>query len=82
MLDRPVGYHCPLCDGRADRWLLYPALGRPLCDDCDAALLDDDATFAAACAAFAATPTLLMQIVERQRPLRLTTAEVDRRFCA
>jgi hypothetical protein len=80
MDDRPEGYRCPLCDGRADRWLLYPALGRPLCDDCDEALLDDDATFAAARAAFAVTPSLLIQIVERQRPLLLTTAEADRRF--
>jgi hypothetical protein len=80
MVDRPEGYRCPLCDDRADRWLLYPALGRPLCGDCDAELMDDDETFAAACAAFGTTPALLLQIVERQRPLRLTTAEVDRRF--
>jgi hypothetical protein len=80
MIDQPESYRCPLCDGRADRWLLYPALGRPLCDECDAALLDDEATVAAACATFAVTPSLLMQIVERQRPMRLMTAEVDQRF--
>jgi hypothetical protein len=82
MAQPPDRYHCPLCDDRADRWRLYPALGRPLCDDCDEALLDDDATFAAACVAFSVTPTLLMQIVEHQRPLLLSTAEVDRRFGA
>ena len=75
-----VPYQCPICAERAERWHLYPALGRPLCDECDAALLDDDATLAAACAAFSIRPALLTQIVERQRPLRLSSAEVDMRF--
>jgi hypothetical protein len=73
-------YLCPLCDEDATVWLLYPALGRPICDDCDVALTDDDATFAAACAAFDLSPTLLLQIVEQQRPLRLSAFEATRRF--
>ena len=75
-----VPYQCPICAGRAERWFLYPALGRPLCDECDAALLDDAATLAAACAVFSIRPALLTDIVERQRPLRLSSAQVDVRF--
>jgi hypothetical protein len=78
--DATGGYACPLCDGQAPPWHLYPALGRPICDECDAALLDDDATLAAACHIFTVTPSLLSQIIERQRPLLLSPAEVERRF--
>lgn len=80
MARRPRPYACPLCEEGATNWLLYPAFGRPICDECDAALTDDDATFAAACVTFGLSPTLLLQIIERQRPLRLSTIEVDRRF--
>jgi hypothetical protein len=73
-------YRCPICDGANAPWHLYPALGRPLCDDCDADLLDDHAVLDAACRVFSVTPTLLAEIVERQRPVILSTAEVARRF--
>jgi hypothetical protein len=73
-------YRCPICDGETPPWRLYPALGRPICDECDAALLDDDATLAVACRIFDMTPALLAQIVEHQHPLPLSPAEVARRF--
>jgi hypothetical protein len=44
--------------------------------------LEDEATLAAACRTFDVTPGLLEQIVERQRPLLLSTAEADRRFAS
>lgn len=75
-------YSCPLCDGDMAPWHLYPALGRPVCDECDGVLLEDEATLAAACRTFDVTPGLLEQIVERQRPLLLSTAEADRRFAS
>lgn len=73
-------YSCPLCERRTERWFLYPALGAPLCDDCDAALTDDDATVQAACARFAISPALLAEVVERQRPLLFSSAQVNARF--
>jgi hypothetical protein len=73
-------YRCPICDGANPPWHLYPALGRPLCDECDADLLDDDTVLDTACRVFAVTPTLLAEIVERQRPMILSAAEVARRF--
>jgi hypothetical protein len=73
-------YRCPLCDEQEPPWRLYPALGWPICDACDAALLDDDEVHEAACRVFGLTPGLLAGIVEHQRPLVLTAIEVERRF--
>lgn len=73
-------YSCPFCQQRTERWFLYPALGAPLCDDCDAALPDDDATVRAACAHFAISPALLAEVIERQRPLLFSCAQGDARF--
>lgn len=80
MTARPGRYTCPLCDGHAERWSFYPAFGQPICDECDSALLDDETTFGTACRAFDLSPSLLLAIVERQRPLQLTAFEVDQRF--
>lgn len=73
-------YSCPLCERRTERWFLYPALGASLCDDCDAALPDDDVTVRTAGAYFAISPALLAEVIERQRPLLFSSAQVDARF--
>lgn len=73
-------YQCPLCEGGATPWRLYPALGSPICDACDEALLDDPWTIEAACRLFAVSPSLLAQIVERQRPWQFTSDALARRL--
>jgi hypothetical protein len=80
MTDQAPIYACPLCESARAPWRLYPVLGLPICDDCDAALLDDEAILAAACQFFSVTPDLLAQIVERQQPLVVASNALARRF--
>ena len=73
MISTPGRPKCPLCCEVMCRSLLYPAFGRPICEECDANLLENDAIFAAACREFRLSPMLLIQIVEEQEPRRLTS---------